>query len=160
MTFCSPNCPICAQIAQCEDGAHPRLILETTTGWAVMGQSQLFHGYSLLLSKTPARELHELESATRLKYLEEMALLAQAVFRVVQPRKLNYECLGNVAGHLHWHVLPRHEDDAQPGAPVWGFWDQQDSVHFYQAERDDAMRDAIRGEMRQLMEHQKAASST
>lgn len=151
MIECSPNCPICAQITLCESGQHPRLILGTQTGWAVMGQSQLFRGYSLLLCKTPARELHELEESARCKYLQEMALLAQAVFNATQPRKLNYECLGNIAAHLHWHILPRHHDDLQPGAPVWSFWDQADESHFYRPERDDALRDAIRHELKRLL---------
>lgn len=150
MNLCTPDCPICAQISLCETQEHPRLIGETETGWAVMGQSQLFRGYSLLLCKTPARELHELDEETRRKYLHEMSLLAQAVWNVAQPRKLNYECLGNVAAHLHWHILPRHYDDLQPSAPVWQFWDQQDAAHFYQPERDDALREAIGAELRRL----------
>ena len=27
--------------------------------------------------------------------------------------------LGNVVQHLHWHVIPRFEDDAHFPAPVW-----------------------------------------
>ncbi len=150
MTPCSPGCPICAQITLCNSAEHPRLIAETPTGWAVMGQSQLLRGYSLLLCKTPARELHELGEETRRKYLQEMATLAEAVFNAAQPRKLNYECLGNSAGHLHWHILPRHQDDLQPTNPVWGFWNQQDTAHFYQPERDDALRHAIRDELKRL----------
>lgn len=151
MTPCTPGCPICAQISLCESQSHPRLILETETAWAVMGQSQQFRGYSVLLSKTPARELHQLGDEARLKYLHEMSLLAQAVWNVVHPRKLNYECLGNIAAHLHWHILPRHHNDAQPAAPVWSFWDQEETRHFYQPERDDALRDAIRAELKQLL---------
>ncbi len=149
-TECSPGCPICAQITLCERGQHPRLIAETSTAWAVMGQSQLFRGYSLLLCKAPARELHELDTEPRQKYLQEMALLAQAVFNATSPRKLNYECLGNIAGHLHWHILPRHHEDLQPNSPVWSFWDQQDETHFYQSEHDDALRLAIHEEMKRL----------
>jgi diadenosine tetraphosphate (Ap4A) HIT family hydrolase len=151
MTACSPNCPICAQITLCEQGRHPRLIAETSAGWAVMGQSQLLRGYSLLLCKVPARELHELEAHERSQYLHEMALLAQSVSIVTQPRKLNYECLGNVAAHLHWHILPRHHDDLQPAAPVWTFWDQEDSKYFYEAKRDDTMRAAIAAELKRLL---------
>jgi diadenosine tetraphosphate (Ap4A) HIT family hydrolase len=147
---CSPNCPICAQIKLCETGQHPRLIGETLAGWAVMGESQFFQGYSLLLCKTPARELHELGFNLRGKYLEEMALLAEAVANVVKPRKLNYECLGNVAAHLHFHVLPRHEDDPHPSQPVWTFWEQSDPAHFYNAERDDKLRAAISAELARL----------
>jgi diadenosine tetraphosphate (Ap4A) HIT family hydrolase len=48
-----------------------------------------------------------------------MAAVAEAVFRAFQPRKLNYELLGNSVPHLHWHLFPRHDGDANPSGPVW-----------------------------------------
>ena len=113
------DCDICARIADCRAGTHPGLIAELETGWAVLGDSQYFRGYCLLLCKTPATELHELEPDVRRNYLEEMALLAQAVFNVVRPHKLNYECLGNQAHHLHWHVFPRTLEEPHHERPVW-----------------------------------------
>jgi diadenosine tetraphosphate (Ap4A) HIT family hydrolase len=113
------NCEICRRLEECRAGTHPGLICETETGFAVLGDSQYFRGYCLLLCKTPATELDELSPAVRLKYLEEMALLAQAVREVVQPHKLNYECLGNLVHHLHWHVFPRQLSEASPEKPVW-----------------------------------------
>jgi diadenosine tetraphosphate (Ap4A) HIT family hydrolase len=124
-------CPICDQITMCENGTHPRLIAEMETGWAVMGESQFFRGYSLLLCKTSATELDELPAVERLRYLEEMALLARAVREVVQPHKLNYECLGNQAHHLHWHVFPRHHDDPHPRQPVWTFMPEGEAAEPY-----------------------------
>ncbi|MBW3624352.1 MAG: HIT family protein, partial [Armatimonadetes bacterium] len=100
-------------------GTHPGLLAEMETGYAGLGDSQYFRGYSLLLCKTPATELHELPPDVRRAYLEEMALLAQAVYNVVQPHKLNYECLGNQVPHLHWHVFPRAADEPHPRQPVW-----------------------------------------
>jgi diadenosine tetraphosphate (Ap4A) HIT family hydrolase len=48
-----------------------------------------------------------------------MAVVAEAVFKAFRPRKVNYELLGNGAPHLHWHLFPRHADDARPRGPVW-----------------------------------------
>jgi|SRR5215204_5626808 len=39
--------------------------------------------------------------------------------KAFQPRKLNYELLGNGAPHLHWHLFPRHANDSRPWGPVW-----------------------------------------
>jgi diadenosine tetraphosphate (Ap4A) HIT family hydrolase len=52
---------------------------------------------------------------------EDVAQVAGAIVRCFSPRRLNYECLGNVAGHVHWHVIPRHVEpvDPEPGATVW-----------------------------------------
>lgn len=118
-------CEICERIAQCKAGTHPGFIAELDTGFAVLGDSQQFRGYSVLLCKTPATELHELELATRTRYLQEMAQLAEAVAKAVSAHKMNYECLGNMVHHLHFHVFPRQASqasqasEAQPLLPVW-----------------------------------------
>ncbi len=114
------HCEICRRIDDCRFGRHAGLIAEVDTGFAVLGDSQQFRGYSLLLCRTPATELDELPSGTRLRYLEEMSQLAEAVRRVVRPHKINYECLGNQVHHLHFHVFPRQLSDPQPTMPVWG----------------------------------------
>ena len=56
---------------------------------------------------------------TRSRFLEEMAIVAEAVFRAFAPRKLNYEMLGNSVAHAHWHIFPRYTDDPNPAWPVW-----------------------------------------
>jgi len=114
------NCEICRRIDDARKGRHPGLIAELDTGFAVLGDSQFFRGYSVLLSKAPATELHELPPATRTRYLEETAQLAEAVARATHCHKLNYECLGNQVHHLHFHVFPRRLTDPDPKAPVWG----------------------------------------
>jgi diadenosine tetraphosphate (Ap4A) HIT family hydrolase len=44
----------------------------------------------------------------------------QAVRDVMQPDKVNVASLGNVVPHLHWHVIPRYNDDAHFPGPIWG----------------------------------------
>lgn len=114
------NCEICRRINECWTGRHAGLIAELDTGFAVLGDSQQFRGYSLLLCKRPATELAELAPDTCVRYLREMGQLAEAVQRVVRPHKLNYECLGNQVHHLHFHIFPRQLSDPQPTMPVWG----------------------------------------
>jgi diadenosine tetraphosphate (Ap4A) HIT family hydrolase len=112
-------CEICERISQCSAGTHPGLIAELDTGFAVLGDSQQFRGYSILLCKTPVTELHELDQSTRLRYLQEMSQLAESVGVVTSAHKLNYECLGNMVHHLHFHVFPRQASEAKPTLPVW-----------------------------------------
>jgi diadenosine tetraphosphate (Ap4A) HIT family hydrolase len=146
------NCGICDKIAQCRAGTHPGFIAEMETGYAILGDSQYFRGYSLLLSKTPATELDDLPPGERLKYLEEMALLAQAVRAVVQPYKLNYECLGNQVHHLHWHVFPRQLEEPHFVKPVWTCMPspEEAEAHKLDPERHGPMLQAIRAELQRL----------
>ncbi|MGF7145867.1 diadenosine tetraphosphate (Ap4A) HIT family hydrolase [Anaerotaenia torta] len=100
-------------------GANPYFVKELETGYVVIGDHQHFKGYTLFLCKEHVTELHYLQKEYRLKYLEEMALVAEAVFNVFKPEKLNYELLGNGDTHLHWHLFPRVTGDTPAKGPVW-----------------------------------------
>ena len=86
----------------------------------MIGDHQRFKGYSLFLCKEHATEIHYLEKEFRRKFLEEMSLVAEAVYKAFQPDKLNYELLGVGSGvHMHWHFFPRRAGDTPKPGPVW-----------------------------------------
>jgi diadenosine tetraphosphate (Ap4A) HIT family hydrolase len=113
------NCPLCKRIEQIHSGANPHFVAELQSGYVVIGDHQLFRGYSLLLCRQHVPELHLLDAGDRSVFLEEMAILGEAVYNAFHPVKLNYELLGNSIQHMHWHIFPRHEDDPCPNGPVW-----------------------------------------
>lgn len=59
------------------------------------------------------------------------------------PIRINYECLGNVVAHVHWHLIPRRASDPDPGATVWVRPAPETDCGC-----DDALRDAIVGAIR------------
>jgi len=97
----------------------PYLIMELETGYVTLGWHQRFKGYTVFICKQHASELHELERNFKIKFLEEMSIVAEAVFNAVKPDKLNYELLGNGITHLHWHIYPRVAGDTPQKGPVW-----------------------------------------
>jgi diadenosine tetraphosphate (Ap4A) HIT family hydrolase len=42
-----------------------------------------------------------------------------AVRSVMRPNKINLAALGNQVPHIHWHIIPRFEDDAFFPGSVW-----------------------------------------
>jgi len=150
----SEGCEVCERIARFTPD-NPYLIAELDTGYAVLADNQYYRGYTIFLAKQCVPELHELSPGVRSCFLEEMALVAEAVFRAFEPRKLNYELLGNSVSHLHWHLFPRYADDPNPQWPVWSnqaFLDAARRTEIDQAElaslRDRVQRAlaAVRGE--------------
>jgi len=113
------NCLICERVAQIKTNENPFFIKELETGYVVLGDYQLFRGYTLFIYKEHQSELHQLSTQKRQKFLEEMAVVAEAVYRAVKPRKMNYELLGNTEKHMHWHLFPRYKDDPMPNRAVW-----------------------------------------
>ena len=91
-------------------------------------------------------ELHDLPPDVRSRFLEEMAQVAEAVFRAFAPLKLNYELLGNSVSHLHWHLFPRYADDPNPRWPVWS------NEAFLQATRRTPIDQALLAERREAVQ--------
>ena len=114
------NCLICERIAWIQRGENPYFVRGLSTGYVVLGDSQRFQGYTLLLCKTHATELHHLPPETRDQFLHEMAVVAEAVDNAFHPDKLNYELLGAGVGlHMHWHIFPRRAGDTPKPGPIW-----------------------------------------
>ena len=118
------SCLICDRIQMIKEGKNPYFVCELETGYVVLGDHQRFKGYTLFLCKEHVTELHQLPYDFKMKYLEEMALVAEAVFNVYKPNKMNYELLGNGDSHVHWHLFPRYDGDLDNygnngRGPVW-----------------------------------------
>ncbi|CAN5152770.1 HIT family protein [soil metagenome] len=113
------QCLICERINTIKDHSNLFYVTELTSGYVVMGDHQFYKGYALLLSKEHKKELHELSFINRQYFLADMAILAEAIYKVFHPNKLNYELLGNEISHLHWHIFPRYNNDPKPTLPIW-----------------------------------------
>jgi diadenosine tetraphosphate (Ap4A) HIT family hydrolase len=113
------ECTNCLLNRQSDDGVDPTFVARTATGYVRVNGNQLYAGYTYFVLDRCIDELHELPADERSAHLNEMALVAGAVFKGFGARKLNYEALGNSVPHLHWHLVPRHHDDPRPWAPIW-----------------------------------------
>jgi diadenosine tetraphosphate (Ap4A) HIT family hydrolase len=96
-----------------------RKIVDLPASVAVLGPDQFYRGYAIVVARTHATELYHLTDAERAQFLDDMVRVARAIDAAFRPRKMNYECLGNLVGHLHWHLFPRYADDPMPLRPIW-----------------------------------------
>jgi len=86
---------------------------------AYLFEDQFFPGWTVLVLNRHATELHELTQDERSRLIEDLSAVAMALALAFTPVKLNYELLGNQTPHIHWHVIPRLENDPAPKEPVW-----------------------------------------
>lgn len=119
-------CLVCDRINMIKNGTNPYFVKELETGYVVIGDTQHFQGYTLFLCKEHKTELFHLDPTTRLKFLEEMSVVAEAVSKAFHAEKMNYELLGNGDTHLHWHLFPRVSGDLENygnhgKGPVWWY---------------------------------------
>lgn len=119
-------CLICDRINMINDGTNPYFVKELESGYVVIGDHQHFRGYTLFLCKEHQTELFHLEYSSKMKFLEEMSLVAEAAAKAFGAEKMNYELLGNGDTHLHWHLFPRVNGDLgeygnHGKGPVWWY---------------------------------------
>ena len=137
----SPNPPppitaIHRIVARCRADDYHARVARLRSGWAVMGEGQVFAGYCLLLPDPVVGHLNALHALERAQFLADMALLGDAVLAATVGARINYAIFGNVEPALHAHVFPRHatEPAATRTAQPWAFdWDSapaySDAVH-------------------------------
>ena len=113
------NCPICESISLIKKDQNKYFVAELETGYVILGDRQYFKGYTLFLCKEHITELHFLENEFKNKFLLELTYVSEAVYNAFKPHKLNYELLGNVCPHLHWHIFPRYRNEPEVKDPVW-----------------------------------------
>jgi diadenosine tetraphosphate (Ap4A) HIT family hydrolase len=128
----SLDCHFCRKLANLDELPVDELVWQFPHSVALLGRSQYYAGYCLLVARRHATELSRLSDLERRAYLDEMCLLARAIEECFRPKKLNYELLGNQVPHLHWHLFPRYEHDPDHLRPVWLALDR--------AERDESLR--------------------
>ena len=82
-------------------------------------EREAFPGLCRVVWHTHIAEMSDL-SVSEARHLMDVVLATErAVRRVAQPDKINLASLGNVVPHLHWHVIPRWQDDSHFPAPIW-----------------------------------------
>lgn len=135
-------CLICERIELIKQGKNPNFVKELETGYVVIGDGQYFKGYTLFLAKEHVTELHQMEYETKIKFLEEMSIVQEAVAKAFQAEKMNIELLGNGDAHVHWHLFPRKAGDMQGyghngRGPVWWVpWEEMSSEEYQPKESD------------------------
>ena len=121
MTSTKPACGICAMIDRIKADSFRDFIAELSSCYVILGDRQFYRGYCVLFAKLHATELYLMPADTARLLSDEMRLVAEAIAAVVKPWKMNYECLGNSEPHVHWHLLPRQESEAEEmrRGPIW-----------------------------------------
>ena len=109
------DCPMCSRW----DGDADLRIIELPNSYVILNRDQYFPGYTLLFTKTHATELFHLDRSVRTALMEEVSTVALALYTTFTPDKINYELLGNMVPHIHWHIVPRFSSEQLCPRPIW-----------------------------------------
>ncbi|MBM4107502.1 MAG: HIT family protein [Phycisphaerae bacterium] len=137
-------CPLCEQAARAGRGKHPWLIAELAESFALLGDNQGPRGWCVLVLKEHAEHVADLTADRQARLWDDVRHTAAAQRAVFGPVRINYECLGNLVPHVHWHLIPRHADDPQPRDPVW-LWPRERQAGSMKDEDRRALVSSLRG---------------
>ncbi len=87
--------------------------------YVLLNRDQFFPGYTFVFTKKHVTELFHLDPETRRTVMEEVTATAAALYTLFKPDKINYELLGNMVPHIHWHLVPRFRSDPLWPRPIW-----------------------------------------
>lgn len=85
----------------------------------IMVDDAAYPGFCRVIWNAHVKEMSDLAAPERAYVHEAVHQVELALRGVMQPAKINLASLGNMVPHLHWHVIPRFEDDAQFPSPLW-----------------------------------------
>jgi diadenosine tetraphosphate (Ap4A) HIT family hydrolase len=94
-------------------------IVEMERCYVLLNRDQFFPGYTFVFTKDHVTELFRLDRESRSEVMEEVTSTAAALYSLFKPDKINYELLGNMVPHMHWHLVPRYRNDQLWPRPIW-----------------------------------------
>ena len=85
-----------------------------------LSKNQTYRGHCLLiLDLRHATRPNELSTGEWAQFCADLRTAECAIADTLDPDHVNVAALGNLAPHLHWHIVPRYRNDPRWGAPIW-----------------------------------------
>ncbi|MFZ6646581.1 HIT family protein [Undibacterium sp. TJN25] len=78
-----------------------------------------YPGFCRVIWNGHVKEMTDLPAVQRAEIMQAVWAVEEAIRAVMLPHKINLASFGNMVPHLHWHVIPRYQDDAHFPHPVW-----------------------------------------
>lgn len=136
MPDASPVCELCSQ-----DGGE--VLWQDAACRAVLVADPDYAGYCRVIWRTHVREMTDLAQTERQHCMRVVWAVEEALRTVLKPHKINLASFGNMAPHLHWHVIPRFEDDPHFPNSVWGERQRQGRPRRNAADATSKLRAAL-----------------
>ncbi len=111
------SCPLCDRVASQE--TRPNRVIEFDHSVLFVGDHQVFPGYCVLVAKAHCREQHDLAPEAAIGLYKELLVSCRAIEQIWKPWKLNLSSYGNLVPHVHWHIMPRYQNDPQRLVSPW-----------------------------------------
>lgn len=76
-------------------------------------------GFCRIILNAHAVEMTDLSIEDRSSLMAAVYATESVLRDLMNPDKINLASLGNMVAHVHWHVIPRWQDDSHFPDPIW-----------------------------------------
>ena len=106
-------CELCASVGG-------ELLWQDETCRVVRVDDPHYPGFCRVILNRHAAEMSDLPAHERRHVMDVVFAVEFALRELLQPDKINLASFGNMVPHVHWHVIPRWQDDRHFPQPTWG----------------------------------------
>jgi diadenosine tetraphosphate (Ap4A) HIT family hydrolase len=107
------DCPFCAE-------AGGEILWEDGLARVILAGEADHPGFCQVVLNRHVKEMSDLPEAERHRLMQIVLGVETAQRALLSPDKINLASFGNQVPHVHWHVIPRFEDDPHFPNPTWG----------------------------------------
>ena len=86
-------------------------ILDLAASKVYLFREQSHLGRVIVASKYHVSEMVDLPRRERQAFMDDVAQVAEALHKIFRPKKINYGAYGDTGCHLHFHLVPKYEND-------------------------------------------------
>ena len=104
------NCAYCREGELVDKFGIKILDLKASKVYLFKEQSHL--GRVIVASKYHVSEIVDLPRRDRQEFLDDVAQVSEVLHKLFKPKKINYGAYGDTGCHLHFHLVPKYENDA------------------------------------------------
>ncbi|OIN01029.1 histidine triad (HIT) protein [Polynucleobacter sp. QLW-P1DATA-2] len=126
------NCTLCSENHKPEEG---ELIWRGDYCRVILVNDPDLPGFCRVIWNAHIAEMSDLTYGERDHIMSLVFAVEETVREVMNPDKLNLAALGNMVPHIHWHVIPRFQDDAFFPGSAWSARTQETPKSSLEARR-------------------------
>jgi diadenosine tetraphosphate (Ap4A) HIT family hydrolase len=110
------DCVLCKEDLRPEDG---QLIWRGDDCRVILVNEPDLPGFCRVIWNHHVAEMTDLSGGEREHLMALVFAVEEAIRHVMHPDKVNIASLGNMVPHIHWHVIPRYQDDVYFPGSAW-----------------------------------------
>jgi diadenosine tetraphosphate (Ap4A) HIT family hydrolase len=137
------------RVKAAQKGENQTVICKVNSGWVVLADMQILRGYSILLPDPVVSSINDLSKTKRIEFLYEMTVVGDALLKVTDAFRINYEILCNTDPALHVHIFPRYKEEPEEirKSFAWEYYQRGINQIPFDYERDKGLMLALKEEI-------------